>query len=287
MTIQKAIVEALVYHDIFDYPLTIEEITKFLTQKSSVKQVKAALITQNSKIESKKQYFYLKKRGKIVRTRITRERFSAQKNKRAQFYRNLLMLVPSVKLVAITGALAVGNSTKNDDIDLLVITAKSTLWTTRLFANIILWPWKRSPNSPIQSGKACLNIFLDESDLNIKDKNLYTAHEIAQLKVIYSKENTYGKFTTANKWVFGFLPNWHPSIESQKTNKAFKIKKTHSTPSPILLIAELISKQIQLNYMKSKQTTEQIGDTQLFFHPKNTQKNVLEVYKKKISSIKY
>lgn len=290
MRIQRSIVETLAYHDIFDYPLTVKEITKFLTQKASLKQVETALKTRTFKIEAKKQYFYLKKRTKIVGIRLSRERFSIQKVKRANFYKNLLKHIPSVKLVAITGALAVGNSTKHDDIDLLIVTAKQTLWTTRFFANLLLWPWKRSPKSANQSGKACLNIFLEERNLKIEDKNLYTAHEIAQLKVIYSKDNTYEKFTTANKWVLKYLPNWQSeeSFRREKSKQA-ESKKTHSTKINNIInkFAEQTLKQIQLNYMKSKQTTERIGDTQLFFHPKDTQKYVLDLYQKKLRSIKY
>jgi len=273
----------------FDYPLTREEITKYLSQKASQKQVETILKTQINKIQSKKRFYYLKNRSDIVATRVSREQFSKQKLNRALKFNIILKLIPSVKLIAITGALAVGNSTKNDDIDFMIISSKKTLWTTRMLANLLLWPWKRTPNSRVQSGKACLNIFLDERDLKIKDQNLYTAHEIAQIRVIYDKENTYIRFIKENKWLQKYLPNWQPehilNVQSSKTKNSMQAYSAMML-NPLLNKIEMISKQSQLAYMKSKQTTEQIGDTQLFFHPKNIQRNILEVYKKKIKSIK-
>lgn len=47
---------------------------------------------------------------------------------------------------------------------------------------------------------------------------------------------------------------------------------------------ETILKNFQLAYMKSKITTEKIGDKQLFFHPKKTEKSVLSKYRQKLKN---
>ena len=49
---------------------------------------------------------------------------------------------------------------------------------------------------------------------------------------------------------------------------------------------ETLFKKLQLLYMKPRVTVEKIDDFQLFFHPKNTQSEILTKYSQKIKKIK-
>ena len=120
----------------------------------------------------------------------------------------IFRFIPWVKLVALTGARAMNNASANDDIDLMIITSKNRLWLTRLLLSILLFPWLRRAKKI--SRRLCLNLWLDESALAIKTRNLYTAHEICQLKPLYNCEATYQKFISANLWVKTYLANWTP-----------------------------------------------------------------------------
>ena len=55
-------------------------------------------------------------------------------------------------------------------------------------------------------------MFLDERHLQIpkKEQDLFSAHEVCQLKVIWEKDGIYQKFLKENQWVRQFLPNWKP-----------------------------------------------------------------------------
>jgi hypothetical protein len=55
-------------------------------------------------------------------------------------------------------------------------------------------------------------MFLDEDHLEIpeKEQDLFSAHEVCQLKPIWSKDNVYQEFITQNQWYQKFLPNWKP-----------------------------------------------------------------------------
>ncbi len=283
MNLKQATLATLVYGDIFDYPLTPGEVQNYLVENKATKTQVAKTLTiliAEHKIGETKNYFFLQKRYGLVKKRITRNKYSKKKYAKAIFFSKLLRVIPTINLVAITGALSMNNSTASDDIDLLIITAKNTIWTTRFFANLVLLPYKRSPRSKFQNNRACLNIFIDEANLKISEENLYTAHEIAQLKPIYDKNNTYAKFVKANNWIHKYLPNWKAEKQKAKSKK----QKAHVNillVSYCLSLIENLLKSFQLNYMRSKITIEQIGNTQLFFHPKNIQKKVLDVYRKK------
>ncbi|KKR78200.1 MAG: hypothetical protein UU23_C0002G0027 [Candidatus Curtissbacteria bacterium GW2011_GWA1_40_9] len=292
MNIKQSILAALAYHDIFDYPLYEEEIKLYLTSPlKSTRSFNSALkqLIKENKIGNAKKLYFLHGKQKNVLMRCKRKIYSNLKRSRAELFLTIIKRVPGVKLVAITGALAMKNSTKNDDIDLLIVTSQNKLWTTRFILNIALFPFKRSPKSKKQNNKACLNIFIDESNLTIPDQNLYIAHEIAQMKPIWDRGNTYQKFIRSNIWVRQYLPNWKPEARGEilARKHIFKLIYYMLHVTCYLLPLEKFTKSFQLSYMRTKITIEKITDTQLFFHPKKTQTIILKKYKIKLKSIIY
>jgi hypothetical protein len=286
MTLSQSILATLAYHDIFDYPLAEDEITRFLIEKNaavqSIKKELPSLVTAKKIVESK-GYHFLKKRSEIVVKRVKRTNESKKKLRRAKVYSTLLKTIPTIKMLAISGALAMENSDKGDDIDFVIATSNGTLWTTRFLANAIILPFKRDPSGKKVADKACLNLFLDESALKIKEQNLYTAHEICQMKLLWDRDNTYERFLKANSWTKKYLPNWSHVARGPSSRSLWR-----GRTSPKLSIFSLVEKPLknfQLWYMRNKVTTEKIGDRQLFFHPKGTETKVLNDYEKKIKEL--
>lgn len=287
MNTSQSILATLAYHDIFDYPLSADEIHRYLIgKKFSPFHIKSELnkLTASSKIDRKQGLYYLKNRSKLVRIRLSRENYSKSKLKKALFYASLLKIIPTIKLAAVSGALAMENSRKNDDIDILIVASRGQIWTTRFLANLILFPYKRNPHGKKTKDKACLNLFLEESSLGIKNQNLYIAHEIFQIRPIWGRQGTYQKFIYANSWVKKYLPNWKPDDSTMYRISGIKKSNFPFIPSRLSLL-EILLKKFQLWYMKSKISTERIGDKQLFFHPANTQEKVLTEYRKRLKKL--
>jgi hypothetical protein len=69
----------------------------------------------------------------------------------------------------------------------------------------------------------CLNYFIDELDLKVKEQNIFTAVEISTLMPLKG-ETVFNKFFKANNWVFEYLPNYAP-IYSNMNDKASAIPK--------------------------------------------------------------
>jgi len=292
LKISQAVLSTLAYHDIFNYPLTLSEIHSYLIDKKSGQkslEKTLELLVKNKRIGNDQSFFFLKGKKSLVNLRIQRQHHSQKKLEKAKFYAQILRLIPSVRLVAVSGALAMGNSHKNDDIDLVIISAKGLLWTTRFFTNILLWQFKRDPKGKNRTDRACLNLFLDESALKIHDQNLYTAHEIVQLKTLLDNDKTYSRLIKSNSWLFTFLPNWKPEEQGPALSSTQGWSLFHLFQRFLLSNVrpfETILKNLQLLYMKSKITTEKIGDRQLFFHPKETQRQILMKYETRVRSQK-
>ncbi|OGD94163.1 hypothetical protein A3F02_01260 [Candidatus Curtissbacteria bacterium RIFCSPHIGHO2_12_FULL_38_9b] len=296
MTLSQAIISTLSYYDIFNYPLKIEQIHQYLiSQKVNILQVQKSInqLINTNQIGADDNYFYLKNRSKLVLLRKQRNRISKAKLKRAYFFADILKVIPTLKLVAISGALAMENSHKNDDIDLVLVSSDLTIWTTRFFSNLLLLPFKRDPDGKKVADRACLNLFLDESGLKIKTQNLYIAHEISQMKLIWDRDGAYQKFIGTNRWINKYLPNWEPQVANSKCSPGEDLAKprkmvnrnTFKIYSPFTIHhspVETFLKKVQLWYMRSKITTETIGKNQLFFHPQDTEKWVIEEYQKRL-----
>ncbi|MCX6725724.1 MAG: hypothetical protein NT052_00190 [Candidatus Shapirobacteria bacterium] len=218
---QEKILKTLAYADVFAYPLTLEEIHKFLisdtgnvrreTQNEIRKQLNedSYLVLH---ITYHDGFYCFKNRQKIIQQRLQRFKWSQEKTKIAQEVANWLRLIPFIKMVSVTGNLAMKNADENDDIDLLIITGQKRLWLTRLLTIFLieLVSKRRRPGDKKVKDKICLNMFLDEKHLAFpkSEQNLFTAHEICQLKILWQREKVYQKFSKENQWYKKFLPNW-------------------------------------------------------------------------------
>ncbi|PJC28189.1 hypothetical protein CO054_01470 [Candidatus Shapirobacteria bacterium CG_4_9_14_0_2_um_filter_39_11] len=213
--LKKAVLSTLAYADIFDYPLKKEEIWRFLLSdiRYQILDVSKGL-KELPEVSQKNNFYFLKEREHLVLLRKKRERWSRKKLKIAKQVARCLKLIPTIKMVAVTGALAMENSNENDDIDLLIITSKSRLWLTRFLTVILLElvANRRHPADKEVKDKICLNMFLDEGHLEVpkKEQDLFSSHEVCQLKVLWDKNGIYQKFLKANLWSKKFLPNWKP-----------------------------------------------------------------------------
>src|SRR3989337_671925 len=119
------------------------------------------------------------------------------------------------------------NVGRADDIDLMIVTSRNRLWLTRLLvlALVSLIAERRKPPnqretqtpglitepSPTKDkvkNKICLNLFLDEDALAVPPamRNLYTAHEVVQVKKLVSKDHIAERFLKQHTWVQRYLP---------------------------------------------------------------------------------
>lgn len=189
---------SLAYHDIFDYPMTEGELKKWKLGK---------VIAPYNLRKARKigQYFIFEGRQSTIAKRHQRQKTSLKKMVIAQKGADILARIPTVKMVGVTGALAMGNADGFSDVDLIIVCSSGTLWTTRLISTVILDLLKiprRQYGLKNQKDRLCLNIWLDEADLAWEkgDRNLYTAHEIAQIVTLINKDKTYEKFIYQNSW---------------------------------------------------------------------------------------
>lgn len=202
-TVEAGLVQAVAYADLFDYPLSAPEAHRYLVgvqaTRSRVDTVLEGGLLPNRCVKGRR-YYFLPGREKTVDTRLQRGSVSSRVWPRAERYGSSLAALPFVRMVAVSGALAMDNMEPNTDIDYLIVTESGRLWLCRaLVIALVRWAAQRGDI-------VCPNYFLSESALVLQQRNLFTAHEIAQMVPIAGLD-IYRRLRQLNGWIAEFLPN--------------------------------------------------------------------------------
>jgi hypothetical protein len=113
----------------------------------------------------------------------------------------LIGALPFVRMVAVTGSLAVNNTEANSDIDYLVVTKPKYLWLCRLFIiSLVKWIQWRYHDT------VCPNYLITENALIIPERDLFVAHELVQMVPVYGMD-TYNTVRQFNYWTEDYFPN--------------------------------------------------------------------------------
>ncbi len=216
-TVETAILHAVAYADVFDYPLTAAEIHRYLVgMPASLAVVHAAL--GNGRLAHRENYFTLPGREVIVEARFRRAEVAAQMWPRAVHYGRAIARLPFVRMVAVTGALAMDNVEPDTDVDYFIVTEPDRLWLCRaLVIALVVKPAAR------RGDVLCPNYLLSERALALCERNLFTAHELLQMTPIAGLP-VYHQMRQANAWTTRFLPNAHDP--PQRVNLAPSVRRS-------------------------------------------------------------
>lgn len=287
---QKALLRTLIYSDIFNFPLTEEELWLDIIadKKINKETVKRTIKSLPKYIYSKDGFFCLSGKEKIINKRIGRMEIAQKKIKIALSVIKHLSYIPTILFIGITGRLSHIDAGPADDIDIFIITKKNTIWTTRLIilAILELMGVRRKRDDADPRDKICPNLIIEESALAwpVERRDLYTAHEIIHMLPLFTRNNTYQKFLAKNDWIKQFYPN-----REGKNRKANNIERPKSyviikTISLILTqpLFEFIFNKLQKAYMKKKKKNEVILSDFLAFHPYDYRQKILNNYTSKV-----
>lgn len=287
--IEKAILKTLIYSDVFEYPLTKEELWKYLINSKNIRRGDFEQALKSSKnIKKQNGRYCLLDRTLILRSIRVKNKESKRKVEMAKRVSRVLSKIPTIQLIGISGALAMNNADKDDDIDLFVICSKKTLWITRIFILLVLelLRVRRKRNQTKVSDTICVNMILTEEALNLPGvkKDLYLAHEIVQLKPIFDRGNVYKRFINSNMWVARYLPSAlkRGTMRNHTRNNAEGFFSVFLRFVLRFSALEELARTVQLFSINRHKTTEFISDSLLAFHPFDWRKKVLSEYKKRL-----
>jgi len=219
--IKENILATLAYFDLFNYPLTRGEIYIFLGNKYYYEDFDNALqnLLYESTIHQFDKFYTLKNDHYLVVRRNEGNKKASELIKIAEKVGNILIKFPYVRGIAISGSLSKKFADDQSDIDLFIITAKSRLWIARTLMHM----FKKLTFLVNKEHYFCMNYYIDEQNLEIVEKTIYTAIEIGTL-IPLQGDTTLEKFYAANTWTRTFLPNKVMRISSAKPARYFRLK---------------------------------------------------------------
>lgn len=216
-TLEHAILETLAYSDVFDFPLRLDELYRYLPIRAEIEQLPQALNSLAGLLGERDGFYFLAGREKIVEIRRRREAHSQKLMHRALKYGRMLGSLPFIRMVALTGSLAVLNSSKDADFDYMLVTVPNRVWTARAFALLF------NRLTRLFGHTLCPNLIVSENALAWSTHDLYSARELCQMLPITGMD-VYRKLMEVNEWTKDFLPNVDTKIsEVFKTSEIWRL----------------------------------------------------------------
>jgi hypothetical protein len=204
--VEEAIKSVLKYYSLFSYPLKEDEIHRFLSVKAQQKEVEIKLnklVAARQVFKIKQDFFSIKNEPYWADKRILGNQKALELLSISKKYIKKIIRFPFIKSVAISGSLSKYYTDEEGDIDYFIITKKNRLWIARTLLHL----FKKTSFLRKREHYYCMNYFVDESALEIDQKNIYSAIETVTLIPVYN-EPFINKLKEKNRfWIEEFLPN--------------------------------------------------------------------------------
>ncbi len=202
---REAVISTLEYFGLFKYPLTMDEIHRFMGEKIEYTLLVTCIedLVEDGSINLSEDGYY----SVGLNPDWSKERMAG--NRRAQElliasgkYVRKISSFPFVSSVAISGSLSKYYADEDADIDYFIITKTNRLWISRTLLHF----FKKLTFIRGNEHYYCMNYFIDESALEIDQKNIYSAIETVTLIPVYNDDLIH-TLKLNNTWLRDFLPN--------------------------------------------------------------------------------
>lgn len=219
--LKRNILNTICYYDVLNYPLTLFEIWKHLLSAGEMSEEEKSKITLKNILLTLKEtnlsrfvrnengLYFLKGRNDLVKERVKRNKISALKLKKMRGIIGFLRICPFVRMILVTGKLAMKNAHPKSDWDVLVVLKGGRIWIGRtfitMFAHIL---GKRRHHDKIRN-RVCFNYFIATNSMEIRNKDLYSASEYFFCFPFFDAKNYFQRFQLRNHWIRKYKPNYY------------------------------------------------------------------------------
>lgn len=284
------ILKWLAYFDVFQHPLTNKELAQLCSCDVEVIKEQVEHLEKERRCFIHGDYVSINSDVEtLAKQRKFKEDEAGKYFSKLPRYVRLIRKFPFVKGIAISGSLSKNVMYEDGDVDYFIITQENRMWLCRtlliLFKKIVL----------LNSRKYfCLNYFVDEKNLKIRDKNIFTAVEIAYLLPVYNLE-LFDDLKKQNNWISNFIPPVDleiSTIQLEKKKRSSVLEKIFSKnlgEKLDIYFMQLTYKRWQRKFsnfpkVKFDQTMRSERGVSKH-HPKDFQNTVLSIYESKLKTL--
>jgi hypothetical protein len=287
-----SIIKLLLYYDVFDHPLTKEEIILNCNLNGEATSNPGILeeMVAKSLIYRLDGYYSVRNDESLIQKRNKGNKMAAGSLPKAIKMAKFISAFPFVRSVSLSGSLSKAYMDEKTDIDYFIIANPNRLWLARtiliLYKRIFL----------LNSHKYfCLNYFIDFEHLEIEQKNVFTATELFTLIPVTGK-NYIELFIEANSWVKQYFQRYPiRDIGSLEPDHDSSLKKALEWILNHLFgnVLDIMAMKLTIKFWKRKY----INDVKNLFdksfrlkryvakyHPQNFQQMVMDLFEQKVKN---
>ena len=305
--LSKNILATIIYYDGLDYPLTAFEVWRYLIRTDYYNQgnalIEVSLLEIMKHLESKELavfirqlngFYFLKERDNLVSKRTANGKISTGKLKRLRRIAWVLRFVPFVRMIGVTGGLAMKNANAKSDWDLLLVIKYGKIWTGRTLITLVTHFLGRRRHGNKIIDRVCLNFFITDQSLEVITKDLFSANEYMFLFPLFGWE-TYHRFQIKNHWIKGMKP--HYGLDEISPLKLLsdslwsrKIRQLGEKMIGFDLIENILRKIEKKRIMNNPKTHQEgslvyANDDALVFLPSPHGPKIFEQFKEKVNQL--
>ena len=302
--LSKNIISTIVYYDVLDFPLTSFEIWKYLiecqskTEKYDLYSIIQTLNSEDIKknIEEFRGFYFLKGRKNLVEARIARNKISEIKFKLIRKIVSWLKYAPFLRMIAVTGRVAMKNAGAKSDLDFLIAIKNGRIFTGRFFVTLISQLLKKRRHGKKITNRACLNYYISDKNMGINLKDLFSSSEYSFIFPIYNFP-VFQSFQQNNQWIRNYRPDFEPdTIPNLKIVQDNFFSRNIRKIAEIILdsnfLEKLMKKWQMARIIKDPRTYKQgsavsASDENLIFLPDPQGPKIYEKYQEKLKGLSF
>ncbi len=221
--LENSILKVLAWFDLFHYPLPQEEILSFLDRKASIEELKRSLqqLVNDKMIFLHQGYYALENKPELVVRRTRGNERARSMLKTAHRVARLLYHFPFVRGICISGSLSKNFADEKSDIDLFIITRGNRLWIARTVMHL----FKKLTYLCGRQHWFCMNYYIDDKTLEIREQNFFTAIELITLMPVCG-DAAIGQLFRENNWAANYFPHYAEKTPLwEDTGKGYLVKR--------------------------------------------------------------
>jgi len=205
---KKALIETMVFFDIFDFALTKEELCEYTLYKQFTLNELQDFVNHQKFVLESNNHIYLKGRSITLKIRKDKETRAQKLIRRTKKYVKYMQILPFVRTVSLCNSLSYYDAEKGSDIDLFIITEKNRLYLARTFSWIFTQILGIRRHGKKIAGRFCLSFMISKDDMNLEsikhENDIYFVYWTRLLRPLIG-QRTYREFIQSNKWLNNYF----------------------------------------------------------------------------------
>ena len=205
--LRRAIVRTVAYSDLFDFPLSAEEVWRqLLLERASRDEIETRLAGYandaflGSRLGRDGAFYTLAGREGLATLRSNRTDAAERLIAAHVQVLGLVTMLPLVRMVAFSGGTSRRNSIHDDDLDLFIVAEKDRVWA--VFLGLVLLARAAGCRDVL-----CANYLVDRVHIAVPDGgDLFTGQELLGLEPLHGRRHL-ERMAAVNDWAHRLLPN--------------------------------------------------------------------------------